>query len=124
MQIIAGAKDPLTGKQPQAASEAELRLSLRQAIEARDVADAAARDAKEVADKPDHLARRPPMKRRSSKPYWLRPTTAPCKVIYAVAEALKAGRQPPVSIPAPGDSEHLASASAYHHVLEFAAGEL
>ena len=80
MQIIAGAKDPLTGKQPQAASEAELRLSLRQAIEARDVADAAARDAKEVADKPDH--------------------------------------------PAPGDSEHLASASAYHHVLEFAAGEL
>ena len=67
MQIIAGAKDPLTGKQPQAASEAELRLSLRQAIEARDVADAAARDAKEVADKPDHLARRPPMKRRKLK---------------------------------------------------------
>ena len=43
---------------------------------------------------------------------------------YAVAEALKAGRQPPVSIPAPADSEHLASASAYNHALEFAAGEL
>jgi len=32
-------------------SEAELRLSLRQSIEARDIADGHVRDAKEVADK-------------------------------------------------------------------------
>ena len=38
-------------REPPVASEAELRLSLRQAIEARGIADAGARDAKEVADK-------------------------------------------------------------------------
>ena len=50
MQIIAGTKNPLTGK-PTTASEAELRLSLRQSIEARDIADGHVRDAKGIADK-------------------------------------------------------------------------
>ena len=52
---IAETKNP--GKHLPTTSEAELRLSLRQAIEARDIADGHARDAKEVADKADHLSR-------------------------------------------------------------------
>ena len=58
------------------------------------------------------------MKRRSSGPYWINPFSHG----YAVANAIKAGRQPPGRIPAPAESEHLASALAYHRVLESPAG--
>ena len=57
MPDIAETKNPGKPCQLPAASEAELLLSLRQAIEARDIADGHARDAKEVADKADHLSR-------------------------------------------------------------------